>query len=76
MKRIECALRGRGGQSGIKDFWHLVLEIGEGELMYNLTSVQKDFMIMEIYDKKDSIRRFKNERQERGDNKEDYSSLG
>lgn len=56
MKWMICALRGRGGESGKKDSWHLVLEIGLGEIGYNLTSVQKDFMIMEIYDKDRSIR--------------------
>ena len=46
---IAVALRGRGGRSGLKDSWHHKLEIGGSDIAYNLTSVQKDSMILEIY---------------------------
>ena len=49
MKRIACALRGRGGESGKKDSWHHKLELGGSDVAYNLTSVQKDSLILEIY---------------------------
>jgi hypothetical protein len=58
MRMIECALRGRGGESGKKDSWHLILELGGGEIMYNITSVQKDCTVMEIYESEGSIRSF------------------
>ena len=36
-----CSMRGRGGVSGEKDSWHIVLEIGE-DISNTITSVQKD----------------------------------
>ena len=53
---MACALRGRGGLSGIKDSWHLVLEIG-GDVSFNITTVQKDSLIIEVYEDDDTIRR-------------------
>lgn len=50
MKTIMVALRGRGGASGEKDSWHLRLEIGEEEVSNAITSVQKDYLLMEIYE--------------------------
>lgn len=44
------ALRGRGGESGEKDSWHLRLEIGEENVSNTITSVQKDYLLMEIYE--------------------------
>lgn len=44
-----CSMRGRGGTSGEKDSWHIVLEIGE-EISNTITSVQKDNYVLEIYD--------------------------
>ena len=48
--RIACALRGRGGESGKKDSWHHKLEIGDDRVAYNLTSVQQDSLILEVYE--------------------------
>ena len=53
MKTISCALRGRGGASGMKDSWHLVLEVG-GDCAFNITTVQKDSLIIEIYADRES----------------------
>lgn len=44
------ALRGRGGESGQKDSWHLRLEIGEENVSNTITSVQKDYLVLEIYE--------------------------
>ena len=41
------ALRGRGGQSGEKDTWHLRLELGDEIVGNAITSVQKDYLLME-----------------------------
>ena len=49
MNQISVALRGRGGVSGEKDTWHLQLEIGN-EIGNTITSVQKDYLLMEIYE--------------------------
>lgn len=49
MKLMMVALRGRGGESGQKDSWHLRLEIGEEAVSNTITSVQKDYLLMEIY---------------------------
>ena len=38
-------MRGRGGVSGEKDSWHIVLEIGE-DIANTITSVQKDNYII------------------------------
>ena len=54
MKLIMCALRGRGGASGEKDSWHIRLEIGSEEISNTIDSVQKDYLLMEIYDEEDS----------------------
>ena len=43
-----CSLRGRGGQSGVENSWHNILEIGEGQVSNTITSVQKDNLILEI----------------------------
>lgn len=44
-----CSMRGRGGESGKKDSWHIVLEIGE-EVSNTITSVQKDNYVLECED--------------------------
>ena len=44
------ALRGRGGQSGVKNSWHLRLELGSREISNTIESVQKDYLLMEIYE--------------------------
>ena len=44
-----CAMRGRGGESGMKDSWHVVLEIGE-RISNTITSVQKDNYVLETYE--------------------------
>ena len=44
-----CAMRGRGGVSGEKDSWHIVLEIGE-DISNTITSVLKDNYVLEILD--------------------------
>lgn len=51
MKRIMCALRGRGGQSGEKDSWHIRLELGDENVSNTIDSVQKDYLLMEVYDR-------------------------
>lgn len=56
MKRIACALRGRGGRSGEKDSWHLRLEIGEKDVSNTIDTVQKDYLLMEIYESEDNKR--------------------
>lgn len=48
--RIMAAMRGRGGVSGVKDTWHLQLEIGSREVGNAITSVQKDYLLMELYE--------------------------
>ena len=55
MKIRMCALRGRGGQSGQKDSWHIRLEIGDTEISNVIDSVQKDYMLIEIYDEDSTI---------------------
>lgn len=50
MRLIMVALRGRGGESGKKDSWHLRLEVGEEDVGNTITSVQKDYLLMEVYD--------------------------
>lgn len=57
MKRIMCALRGRGGQSGEKDSWHIRLELGDENVSNTIDSVQKDYLLMEVYEEVHSIRR-------------------
>lgn len=49
-----CAMRGRGGVSGEKDSWHIILEIGD-DISNTVTSVQKDNYVLETYED-DSIR--------------------
>lgn len=44
-----CAMRGRGGVSGEKDSWHIILEIGE-DISNTITSVLKDNYVLEVYD--------------------------
>lgn len=44
-----CAMRGRGGVSGEKDSWHIILEIGD-DISNTITSVLKDNYVLEIYD--------------------------
>jgi hypothetical protein len=51
MKVIMCALRGRGGRSGERDSWHLRLEIGEKDVSNTIDTVQKDYLLMEIYER-------------------------
>lgn len=55
MKRIMCALRGRGGQSGEKDSWHIRLEIGDEYVSNTIDSVQKDYLLMEIYEEDNTL---------------------
>ncbi len=50
MIRIMVALRGRGGESGKKDSWHLKLEIGDSCIGNAITSVQKDYLVLEYED--------------------------
>lgn len=50
MKRIMCALRGRGGQSGETDTWHLRLELRDEEISNTIDTVQKDYLLLEVYD--------------------------
>lgn len=45
-----CALRGRGGESGQKDSWHVRLELGESDVSNTIDSVKKDSLLMEIYE--------------------------
>lgn len=54
-KMIMCALRGRGGQSGEKDSWHIRLEIGDEHVSNTIDSVQKDYLLMEIYEEDSPI---------------------
>lgn len=56
-KRIMCALRGRGGRSGEKDSWHIRLELGDEIVSNTIDSVQKDYLLMEVYEEDHSIRR-------------------
>lgn len=44
-----CAMRGRGGVSGEKDSWHIILEIGD-DISNTVTSVQKDNYVLETYE--------------------------
>ena len=54
MKKIlMVALRGRGGVSGEKDSWHLRLELGGDDISNTITSVQKDYLILEYEDCQD-----------------------
>lgn len=48
MTILSCALRGRGGESGRKDSWHLRLELGGEDVSNTIDTVQKDYLIMEI----------------------------
>jgi len=50
MKIKMCAFRGRGGQSGKRDTWHNVLEIGDEDFTNTITSVQKDNYVIELAD--------------------------
>lgn len=45
-----CAFRGRGGESGEKDSWHNILEIGSSLYSNTITSVQKDNYVLELYE--------------------------
>lgn len=42
-------MRGRGGVSGEKDSWHIILEIGD-DISNTVTSVQKDNYVLETYE--------------------------
>lgn len=42
-------MRGRGGVSGEKDSWHIILEIGD-DISNTVTSVLKDNYVLEVYD--------------------------
>lgn len=44
-----CAMRGRGGKSGKKDSWHIILEIGD-DISNTVTSVLKDNYVLELCD--------------------------
>lgn len=50
MKIRMCALRGRGGESGQKDSWHVRLELGESDVSNTIDSVKKDSLLIEIYE--------------------------
>ena len=49
MKIIACALRGRGGRSGKRDSWHIRLELGEEKVSNAIDTVQKDYLVLEVY---------------------------
>lgn len=49
IRKIICAMRGRGGESGRKDSWHIVLEVG-GDITNTITSVLKDNYVLETYE--------------------------
>lgn len=59
MKRMMCALRGRGGRSGEKDSWHIRLELGGQEVCYAIDSVLKDFLLLEIHNKTEMARYYR-----------------
>ena len=44
-----CAMRGRGGNSGEKDSWHIILEFGY-DITNTITSVLKDNYVFETYE--------------------------
>lgn len=48
MMVMSCALRGRGGRSGEKDSWHLVLEVGEEDVSNAIDTVLKDYLLLEV----------------------------
>lgn len=50
MKIRTAALRGRGGEPGCKDSWHLRLEVGEETVSNTIDSVQKDYLLLEIHE--------------------------
>ena len=50
VRRISCALRGRGGKSGQRDSWHIRLEVGSEFVSNAIDTVQKDYLLMEIYE--------------------------
>ena len=50
MKILMCALRGRGGEVGGKFSWHLRLEVGDEHISNAITSVMKDYLLIEIYE--------------------------
>lgn len=49
MTILSCALRGRGGESGRKDSWHLRLELGGEDVSNTIDTVQKDYLLLELY---------------------------
>ncbi len=51
------ALRGRGGLSGVKDTWHLELEVSGEEVSNAITSVQKDCLLLFVEDESGSCDR-------------------
>lgn len=55
-KKLMVALRGRGGVSGEKDSWHLRLELGDEAVGNAITSVQKDYLLLEVYEEDNSVR--------------------
>lgn len=54
---ISCALRGRGGVSGRKDSWHIRLELGETDISNAIDTVQKDYLLLEVYEEDNPLRR-------------------
>lgn len=50
MKIVAAALRGRGGVSGSKDSWHLRLELSGFDVSNTIDSVQKDYLVVEVYE--------------------------
>lgn len=54
MRVFSCALRGRGGQSGEKDSWHIRLELGESDISNAVDTVQKDYLLLEIHEEVNS----------------------
>lgn len=60
MRVIPAAMRGRGGVSSEKDSWHLVLEIREDGISNAITSVQKDYLVIEIYETDQCTRALQN----------------
>ena len=47
---MSAALRGRGGVSGEKSSWHHRLEIGEEGVSNAIDTVQKDYLLVEVYE--------------------------
>lgn len=51
-----AALRGRGGESGSKDSWHIRLELGDVDVSNTIDTVQKDYLLIEVYESCDDAK--------------------